>query len=31
MFRDAQVRLTDEAVDALEAKDGDRLQTIPFE
>jgi arginine N-succinyltransferase len=31
MFRDAEVRLTDDAVEALEASDGDRLQTIPFE
>jgi arginine N-succinyltransferase len=31
MFRDAELRLTEESVDALEAKDGDRLQTIPFE
>jgi arginine N-succinyltransferase len=31
MFRDAEMRLPEEAVEALEAKDGDRLQTIPFE
>ena len=31
MFRDAEMRLPEDAVDALEAKDGDRLQTIPFE
>jgi arginine N-succinyltransferase len=30
-FRDAEVRLPEEAVEALEASDGDRLQTIPFE
>jgi arginine N-succinyltransferase len=31
MFRDAEVRLTEEAAVALEVSDGDRLQTIPFE
>ena len=30
-FRDAEVQLTEEAVEALGAKDGDRLHTIPFE
>jgi arginine N-succinyltransferase len=30
-FRDAEVRLTEEARDALEAQKGDRLHTIPFE
>jgi arginine N-succinyltransferase len=30
-FRDAEVRLTDEAVDALEASDADRLHTIPLD
>ena len=31
MFRDNEVRLPEAAVEALEATDGDRLQTIPFE
>jgi arginine N-succinyltransferase len=31
MFRDAEMRLPEDAVEALEARDGDRLQTIPFE
>jgi arginine N-succinyltransferase len=31
MFRDAEMRLPEDAVEALEAKNGDRLQTIPFE
>jgi arginine N-succinyltransferase len=30
-FRDAAMQLPEESVDALEASDGDRLQTIPFE
>ncbi len=30
-FRDAEVQLPEEAVEALQAKDGDRLHTIPFE
>jgi arginine N-succinyltransferase len=30
-FRDTEVQLTEEVVDALEAKDGERLHTIPFE
>ena len=29
--RDAEVQLPEEAVEALQAKDGDRLHTIPFE
>ncbi len=31
VFRDAEVQLSEEAVEALEAKDGDRLHTIPLE
>ena len=31
VFRDAEVRLADEAADALEATDGDRLHTIPLD
>jgi arginine N-succinyltransferase len=30
-FRDAEVQLPEAAVEALQAKDGDRLHTIPFE
>ena len=30
-FRDTEAHLSEEAVEALEAKDGDRLHTIPFE
>jgi arginine N-succinyltransferase len=30
-FRDAEARLPEEAVQALQAEDGDRLHTIPFE
>lgn len=30
-FRDAEVQLPEEAVEALQAKDGDRLHTIPLE
>jgi arginine N-succinyltransferase len=30
-FRDAEVRLPEEAVEALQAEDGERLHTIPFE
>jgi arginine N-succinyltransferase len=31
LFRDAEVQLPEEAVEMLEAQDGERLHTIPLE